>query len=534
MVRGHSEPIRRGLVAHDDNGSTSPIASRMPQTLPELLVLRGGTHGEKPAIIFGDRESTYSDLLSRSVAAARGLARRNVHTGGRVAVLARNCDWFYELLGAVGFVRACLLPLNHRLAPVELAWILADAQPSIVIADGDLEQLAEAALSLIDAPAELLIVRNNLLAALAEIPDQNGEMNIPDGRAEDDLLQLYTSGTTGRPKGVRLTNTNIASVWSMSSAVAGFDYTEDDKVLTVMPQFHIAGINSGLLSLLNGATMAVAREFTPENVLGLIETYRCTRAFFVPSMIIMLLDHPGLSRERCATLNEIAYGGAAITGNLLARARARLGCEFAQLYGMTETSGAGTFLSPADHDLHEKTGSCGRAWPGLTLGVVDDDLQPVSAGQKGQLVIKGATVTTGYWNNEDATAKAFSPEGLLTGDGAYIDEDGYVFIQDRIKDMIITGGENVAPTEVEDAIAGCPGVRDVAVIGVPSDRWGEEIRACIVPDSTTPATAEEILGWARQRIASFKLPKSIEFVDAIPRNASGKVLRRELREQRTP
>jgi len=485
---------------------------------------------DKVAIVDRGRHLTYADFARRMEAGARALAAMGVKPGDRVAILARNCAAFYELFAAAGRAGACLVPLNHRLAAAEIAWILADARPRLLFADVEFAGLAQTASDESGTDTTLVTFDDDPWSALPAATGLDAPAADRFPTADDRILQLYTSGTTGRPKGVCLDNRNLRAVWKMSSAVPGFDYAEEDMVLAIMPQFHVAGINNGLLALLSGATMIVGRAFEPDAVLALIEEHRCTRAFLVPSMIGMLVEHPDLDPARCASLKQIAYGGSAITGAALAKARARLGCAFAQLYGMTESFGAGTVLSPDEHDLNGKAGSCGRAWPGVAITIVDEDGAPLPSGQRGEIVLGGDCVMTGYWNNPDATRAACCQFGLLTGDGGYLDTDGFLFIEDRIKDMIISGGENVAPTEVENAIAGCPGVRDVAVVGVESEQWGEEIRAFIVAEEDARPSAADIIAWARRHIAAFKCPKSIQFVDDIPRNASGKILRRELRE----
>ncbi|MCM8729871.1 long-chain-fatty-acid--CoA ligase [Hephaestia sp. GCM10023244] len=483
--------------------------------------------GDKIAIVQDARRTSYAGLDARADAVAAALAAAGIAPGERVAVLSRNCDRFYELLAGAAKAGVCLLPLNIRLAADELAYIIGDAEPRLLFVGSGLEALAARAVQGCATPPILVSLDEDYPRWHQHTASAPTRVAQPD----DDVLQLYTSGTTGRPKGVVLSNHNLAAVWRMSAAVPGFDYQADDVVMTVMPQFHVAGINTGLLTLYHGGEMVIASDFEPAALLALIERHRCTQAFLVPSMITMLLDHGGLRAEHVASLRQIAYGGSAITGALLDRARATLGCDVAQLYGMTETTGAGTVLSPTEHDRAEKAGSCGRAWPGLKIVAIDDAGNILPPGQRGELVIAGETVMERYWRQPQATAEALHPTGLLTGDGGYIDAEGFVFIADRIKDMIISGGENIAPSQVEDVLAGYPGVRDVAVVGVPSERWGEAVKAFIVPDRDAVLEPAEMIAWARARLAAYKLPKTIEMIDAIPRNASGKVLRRQLRDR---
>ncbi|RIA45564.1 acyl-CoA synthetase (AMP-forming)/AMP-acid ligase II [Hephaestia caeni] len=497
------------------------------ESIADIVRVRARTCGDKIAIVHDEKRTSYAALDARSGEVASALDTAGIAPGDRVAVLSRNCDTFYDLLAGAAKARACLLPLNVRLSEGELAYIIDDAQPRLLFVGSGFEDVAARVVQGCAAPP-ILVTLDHAYAGWRSRRPQAPRKRV--SQPDDDVLQLYTSGTTGRPKGVVLSNRNLAAVWRMSATVPGFDYRADDVVMTVMPQFHVAGINTGLLALHHGAAMVIASDFAPAALLALIERYRCTQAFLVPSMIIMLLDHGGLRPDHVASLRQIAYGGSAITGALLDRARATLGCDFAQLYGMTETTGAGTVLSPEEHDRPGKAGSCGRAWPGLEIVAIDEAGCVLPPGQHGELVIAGETVMEGYWRQAQATAEALRPIGLLTGDGGYIDAEGFVFIEDRIKDIIISGGENIAPSQVEDVLAGYPGVRDVAVIGVPSERWGEAVKAYIVAEHGAAIDPAAVIAWARMRLAAYKLPKSIDLIDAIPRNASGKVLRRQLRD----
>lgn len=507
---------------------TPALARLVEGHLPELSY--------KPAIVCGERVISYSQLESRASKLASAIAEMESESEIRIATLGKNSGLFYELLIGTAKAGACFLPINFRLAPAEIAYIIDDAAPALLFVSDEMCGPAEAALALATVKPRLIRIGTDAdpHEEFTQFAASGTGAPAVEPRPEQDVLQLYTSGTTGRPKGGRLSNRNLSKVWELSSEVCGFDYARDDVVLTVMPQFHVAGINSGLITLFHGGTVVVVPDFEPGNIFALIERHRCTQAFLVPAMIIMLLDAYRGEGFDISSLRQIAYGGSAITGALLERARATLACKFSQLYGMTESTGAGTVLAPHEHDLPGKAGSCGRAWPGLEIKIVDEALNELPPRAKGQLVICGETIMSGYWKQEEAFRETVREVGLLTGDGGYMDEDGFVFIEDRIKDMVISGGENIAPTEVENAIAGCPGVKDVAVIGVPSERWGEEVKAVVVADPETPADPAAIITWARGRIASYKVPKSVDFADSIPRNASGKILRRELRERYGP
>jgi acyl-CoA synthetase (AMP-forming)/AMP-acid ligase II len=297
-----------------------------------------------------------------------------------------------------------------------------------------------------------------------------------------------------------------------------------------MPFFPVAGVNIGLASLAQGCRGVVLGETDPQEILRLIEAKGITQMFLVPALILFLIQQPNVSEVDFSTLKSVLYGASPIADDVLLRAKRILGCEFEQVYGLTETTGAGTYLCAADHDpARGKLRSCGRPLTGHDIKVVDADGRALPTGEVGEIAIRAANVMKGYWNRPEATAKAIVDSWFLTGDAGYFDEEGYLYIHDRVKDMIVSGGENIYPAEVENAIFGHPAVADVAVIGVPDAKWGEAVKAIVVRKQAASVTPEEIIAHARERIAGYKLPKSVDFIDALPRNPTGKVLRRELR-----
>jgi fatty-acyl-CoA synthase len=349
--------------------------------------------------------------------------------------------------------------------------------------------------------------------------------------AEDDVIQLYTSGTTGHPKGVQLTNANYLSIFACLGGAPIGQYGTDDVVLIAMPFFHVAGVNIGLLSLAQGAYGLVLGETDPAEILRLIGEKKVSYAFLVPALILFVLQHPNAAVTDFSSLKNISYGASPISDEVLLRAKTIFGCEFLQVYGLTETTGGGTFLLPEDHDpARGKLRSCGKPAPGHRIRVVGGDGKELPAGEVGEIQIQSGNVMKGYWNKADATAKAICAERWFsTGDAGFFDDEGYLYIHDRVKDMIVSGGENIYPAEVENAIMGHPGVADVAVIGVPDARWGEAVKAIVVKKPGLEPDPAGIIAHARERIAGYKLPKSVDFVDALPRNPSGKVLRKDLR-----
>jgi long-chain acyl-CoA synthetase len=354
------------------------------------------------------------------------------------------------------------------------------------------------------------------------------------GAADEPVLQMYTSGTTGVPKGVLTTHRNLAAA-TLNAPGWGFD--EASISLTPLPMFHVGGIGWTFLGLSLGATTILVSEFDAVSVLDLLETERVTNAVFVPTILQMLTSVPGAAERDYSALRSIAYGASPITTPVLKATLRTFRCDLFGVYGLTETTGGVVQLDPADHDpdgpRERLLSSAGRPRPWMELRVVDrvtgHDLPPRHVGE---VWMRGPNVMAGYANRAAETAATLTPDGWLrTGDGGYLDEDGYLFLTDRIKDMIVSGGENVYPVEVEEALSQHPAVAEVAVIGVPDERWGEAVKALVVRAPAAEVGPEELVAFARDRLAGYKLPRSVEFVEGLPRTPSGKVLKRELRDR---
>jgi acyl-CoA synthetase (AMP-forming)/AMP-acid ligase II len=504
----------------------------MIETLADIPRLNLADRADAVAIQCEDRRLTYGALDRGASRVAAMLADQGVQPGQRIAWLGRSHERFFEVLFGAARARVCLAPINGRLAVPEIAFILDDSSAELFFVTGDFCAMAKAVVAQIERPIRLIVVDGpqagfeNLEALL----DAAGAAPAREPQAADDVMQLYTSGTTGVPKGVRLNNANYAAFLKTAMTFESLDFATDDVFVAVMPLFHVGGLNPDLASLAGGARLVLVPAFEPAAVLRIIEAERATRIGFVPAMINMLLQCPTCAETDFSTVKTLLYGASPISEAVLEKARARFGCRFAQMYGMTETNASGTILSVDDH-RPELLRSCGKSWPDHEVRIADEAGAEAAVGAVGEMQVRGPAVMTGYWNRPEANAETFTADGWLkTGDAGHKDADGYFFVYDRVKDMIVSGGENVYPAEVENAILGCPGVADAAVIGVPHPTWGEAVKAIVVLAPGAEPDPEAIIAWARERIAGYKTPKSVDFIDILPRNATNKVLRRVLRE----
>lgn len=477
----------------------------------------------------GERRTTFAeaDRLSRQLVAF--LQKQGVGKGDRFAYLGKNSDVYFLLLFAAGRMGAVIAPIGWRLAAPEIGYILGDTGAKLVIAAQEFVDIATSVARGMDNGPSVFAGEEALRAAGAMEPAQFAPAN-----ADDPILQLYTSGTTGNPKGAQLSNRNLFALRkpSIEHNVPWQDFEPGDCVLAVMPVAHIGGTGSGPIGVSNGIRIHIQPEFTPIGALEAIEG-GATLVFLVPAAVQMMIQHPKAAEVDFSGLRFLMYGAAPMPLELLKEAvRIMPDTGFMQAYGMTETTGTVCLLPPEDHDIagNQRMRSAGKAVPGVNLQVRGPDNVELPRGEIGELCVHSPSNTAGYWNLPDATSKTIDADGWLhTGDAVYMDEDGYVFIQDRIKDMIISGGENVYPAEVESAIYGHPAILEVAVIGIPSEKWGEEVKACVVAKPGMEIEQNDVIAYTRERIAPFKCPKSIDIIPEMPRNASGKILRRQLR-----
>jgi acyl-CoA synthetase (AMP-forming)/AMP-acid ligase II len=499
--------------------------------LPELSRYHAAVRGERVAMTFEGRETTFGQLDRRANRVANGLLAACTSAQARVGLLDKNSDQFFELLFGAIKARDVLVPVNWRLAPAEMAYILNDAEAELLF-------VGEEYLGLVEQVRPELRTVKQVIALSGSHPtwenydDWRDRQGSADPRLEtpgDDVaLQLYTSGTTGHPKGAELTQAGFCAALAASNE--WYDCGPEGVSLVCTPQFHISGSMLGLIGIYRGARTIITRQFDPAEILRLVAAERVTHAGFVPAMLLFLLRAPGCQESDFRSLKHICYGASPIPLDLLREAMVTFGCAFGQVYGLTEVTCTLTILSPNDHDPGSpRMRSCGKPLSNAEIKVVSQDGAALPPGQVGEIVVRTPQLMQGYWRRPEATAEAIKDGWLHTGDAGYFDEDGYLYVHDRVKDMVISGGENVYPAEVESVLYGHPAVGDVGVIGVPDDRWGEAVKAIVVRKPGLEVGERELIDYCRDRVAHFKAPSSIDFVDELPRNPSGKILKRVLR-----
>jgi len=461
---------------------------------------------------FEGRTRTWGELNASSSALAGGLVSKlGVKPGDHVAILDKNTDDYIELLYALDKAGAIATPVNWRLTGDEVAKVVGDAQAVAIVAGDNFRGQADAA--------------GVRVLGFNELPRNGGDPYRDDEGAV--MWQLYTSGTTGLPKGAMLTGQNLTGLTSVFATEIP-EMRAGGRALVAMPLYHIGGCGWALAAMLTGSCAVLMSEFIPQQVLDNFEQQKVETAFLVPAALLFLTSLPESQGRDYSSLRNILYGASPISQAVLQRSIDTFKCKFTQVYGLTETTGAITFLQFEDHE-GEKLLSCGRATFGADMRVVDPEGKEVPHGQIGEIVYRGPGVMQGYWNRPQDTADQIRDGWFYTGDAGTEDDAGFFYVKDRIKDMIISGGENIYPAELESVLAAHPALADVAVIGVPDDQWGETVKAIVVRKPGATLTGEELIEWARSRLGGYKRPKSVDFTDSIPRNPSGKILKRELR-----
>ncbi|WP_262698485.1 MULTISPECIES: o-succinylbenzoate--CoA ligase [Streptomyces] len=477
----------------------------------------------RTALIHGERSTDYRTLHTRTTRLAHALRARGIRRGDRIAHLGPNHPAYLETLFAAGLLGAVFVPLNTRLTGPEIAYQLADSGAKALI-HGAAQAGLVAGLPADTGVRTCIEIGDAYERTLAAAPTEPIDEPVS---PDDTCLIMYTSGTTGRPKGAMLTHSNI--IWNAVNVLVDHDLFADERALVSAPLFHTAGLNMITLPvLLKGGTCVLVEAFDPGTTLDLIERHRITFMFGVPTMFGQVARHPRWANADLSSLRILTCGGSPVPTPLIATYQQR-GLTFLQGYGMTEAA-PGTLFLDAEHAA-DKAGSAGVPHFFSDVRVVRPDLTPVGTGETGEVVVRGPHVMSGYWGLPEETEAAFAGGWFRSGDAARVDEDGYVYIVDRIKDMIISGGENVYPAEIEDLLLAHPGIAECAVIGVPDDTWGEVPRAVVVPAAGAELDPEQVLGSLSGRLAKYKIPKSVVFADELPRTASGKLLKSRVRDR---
>jgi acyl-CoA synthetase (AMP-forming)/AMP-acid ligase II len=488
---------------------------------------------DAPAVTYDGTTRTWSQLAHRVRQNAAAQRAAGLVPGDRIAVLDLNHPSCLELTLACAQVGTANAVVNFRLAPPEIAYVINDSGARILFVGPEFAGAVEKLRPNLPAVERVIRVGGPDDEYEAWLAAQEPEAVVPAVAPDDCFVQLYTSGTTGFPKGAMLTHRGMIALARNSSASFG-DIDEDAVAQVAMPLFHVGGTGFALLAMHGGAHTVLLRTPDPVAVLDVLERHRITHTFLVPALLAAMTQVPGAAERDFSALRDLAYGASPMPLPVLRACLRLFPGVMHQVYGMTEATGAVSSLSSADHEdpaLAHRLVSAGKALEGVEIEIRDPATgEPVPTGEPGEVWVRSEQVMGGYWGRPDATAAAVTPDGWLrSGDGGHLDADGYLYVTDRIKDMIISGGENIYPAEIERVLAEHPAVDDVAVIGVPDERWGEVPKAIVVA-AGSPVDPQALIAYCREHLAAFKCPKSVDVVDELPRNLTGKVLKKELRE----
>jgi long-chain acyl-CoA synthetase len=484
------------------------------RTIAEMLRWRARRHPSLDAIWSEGKTQTYAELDQSSSQLAAGLVGQlGLKPGDRIAVIDKNCAAYLELFYALDKAGLVIAPLNWRLTPHEIKAIIDDIKPKLIVVGSEFKSHGTGS----SVP----------VLTFAELPRGGADpMRDADGAVSS---QFCTSGTTGLPKGAMLTGWNVLNV-GLCLALEIPELREGGRHLVCLPLFHIGGAGWAIWAMQEGSTAIIVRETVPQQLLKTMVEQKVETALLAPTLMLFLTELPASRTADFSALKHITYGTAPISPDLLRRSIETFKCRFSQLYGLTETTGPITAL-PHEHHVGEKLLSCGRPMFGGRARIVDSDGNVLPPGEVGELLYQGESLMAGYWQREKETAQAIRDGWLYTGDAAYMDENGFIFLKDRLRDMIVSGGENVYPAEIEAVLMGHPEILECAVIGVPDPKWGETVKAVVVRRAGTNLAEASLIEWSRDKLAGFKRPRSVDFIDALPRNASGKLLKRTLRER---
>ncbi|SCF38404.1 long-chain-fatty-acid--CoA ligase [Micromonospora mirobrigensis] len=506
-------------------------------TLTAASAANAAAHPDDTAVICEDRSLTFGQLHAASNRTAHALLTAGLRRGARVAFLGKESEHYYDL--ALGCAKAglVLVPINWRLTAVEVDHIVRDSGAELLFAEGEYLPVVERIRG--ELPGLRGVVQVDSAtdrgAGLAAWKAGASAADLDPGTGRDDpVVQLYTSGTTGLPKGAMLAHRSFfAFPEAAGEGIRDWiDWRPGDVSLIALPGFHIAGFAWFMHGFVAGVPNVVMRAFVAQDAVRLIARHRVSVTYMAPAMLQMLLAEPEVTRETFRSLRKVTYGAAPISESLLEQCLEMMDCDFAQIYASTETGSVAVCLRPVDHVKGSpRMRSAGLACPGVEIKIVDGDGHVLPPREIGQVCLRTGARMLGYWNLPEATAKTLVGEWLHMGDAGYLDEDGYLFLCDRINDTIIVAAQNIYPAEVERAIGDHPAVADVAVVGVPHENWGEAVHACVLLREGHQVTPRQLMLFLKGRIADFKIPVGYTVVDDLPRNPSGKILRRTVRER---
>jgi acyl-CoA synthetase (AMP-forming)/AMP-acid ligase II len=510
----------------------------------ELLNIATSICPERVAISFEGKKYTFIELSERVNILAKSLIDLGVNKGDRVAFLQVNCSQSVETYFAAATVGAIYVPLNYRAKAQELAHMLNDAEPSVLFLGERYIDLVKSILDNVTVKSTLISLENKHsdmlycedLISPPPLEDISTELN-PD----EATVLLYTAGTTDVPKGVLLSH-NSFTIYILEN-VNPTDPEILETILISVPLYHVAGIQAMLASIYGGRTIVMERQFQAEEWMELVEAEKVSRAMMVPTMLKQVIDHPDFTKRDLSSLKVITYGAAPMPLEVIRKAVALLpGVSFINAFGQTETASTITMLGPEDHVIEgsdeekevklKRLSSIGRALPDIEIKVMDQNGKEIVPGKIGEIVARGARVMNEYWKGETLDKQIVDKDGWVhTGDMGYMDDDWYIYLAGRSSDMIIRGGENISPAEIEAVLYSHPKIEDAAVIGIPNEEWGEQPLAVVVLKPNESSSAAEIMEYCRSKMASYKSPKAVVFVKELPRNPMGKVVKRELREK---
>ncbi|MEP6660201.1 MAG: fatty acid--CoA ligase [Acidimicrobiales bacterium] len=504
-------------------------------TVSDIIRTHGANLHDKDALILGDRRTTWGELLARAGQVANALAAEGVGNQDRIAFLDKNCVEHFEVFYGAALLNAVCVDVNWRLAAPEVAYIVNDALTKVFVVGHDFVPVLDAIADQLTTVKKFVVIGGHDKYESYESWVARYSAVDPGATAtgQDVAFQLYSSGTTGRPKGVMLTHDNFFALLPLTSEMWKMGPTSVN--LVAMPLFHIGGGGWATAGMYNGAKSVIVRDLDPAALVHLIPDQGITHAFLVPAVFQFMLMVPGVKEADFSRLQVLVYGASPISEQVLADSIKTFKCAFWQAYGLTETTGAIVNLPPSDHDPDgpnkHRLRSAGVPGPGVELKIVDAaTTAPLPTGEVGEIWVRSPQNMLGYWNLPDETARSFADDGWFrTGDAGFLDADGYVYIHDRVKDMIVSGGENIYPAEVENVLMAHPSIADAAVIGIPDDKWGETPKAMVVRKPGSDISEADIIGFCRQQLAKFKCPTSVDFVESLPRNPSGKILKKDLR-----